>query len=208
MEKSFRIYFNDSFLLISNESTQSKKNFVKVMEDENSIKNFLTAPAVLFDGVTNGNILIVSKNHESVFRQLETQTKKVIAGGGIVFNENNELLLIFRRGKWDLPKGKIEKEESVKDGAVRETEEETGVRIESVNETPFLTYHAYTLKGEKCLKETSWYEMRAKAGQKNLSPQTEEDIEEVRWVQRKDLKNYFSISYPLIACILKKYSSD
>ena len=130
----------------------------------------------------------------------------VIAGGGIVTNEFDELLLIFRRGKWDMAKGKIELNEKIIDGAVREVEEETGVKIESVNEKPCITYHAYKLKGKNSLKETSWFEMKAKPGQTKLTPQTEEDIEEVRWVKKSDLKNYRDNSFLLIWDLLEPYA--
>jgi 8-oxo-dGTP pyrophosphatase MutT (NUDIX family) len=131
----------------------------------------------------------------------------VVAGGGIVSNENDELLLIFRRGKWDLPKGKIELREEIVDGAVREVEEETGVRVEPVTGKAIITYHAYKMKGKNCIKETSWFAMKAKPGQKNLVPQTEEDIEDVRWVKKEDLLHYKEGAYLLIWDLLAPYSN-
>lgn len=129
----------------------------------------------------------------------------VIAGGGIVFNDRGELLLIFRRGKWDLPKGKIELKEEIRDGAKREVEEETGVKVEIIDEKPCTTYHAYKLKGKNSIKETSWYKMKALNGDKKLVPQTEEDIEQAVWVKPSDLAKYKDISYPLIWGLLSKY---
>ena len=132
----------------------------------------------------------------------------IIAGGGIVKNERDELLLMFRRGKWDLPKGKIELKEDIMDGAIREVTEETGVKIEKVTGKPISTFHAYKLKGKNCIKETSWFNMLAKPGQDKLTPQTEEDIEEVRWVKKGDLINYKDGSYPLIWDLLSVYTVE
>ena len=195
---NYKIYYNDSFVLISGDRTQINKNFTRVLTEEKEIRDFLNNPSILFDKETNGNIFVACcKPGETMCSILET-LEIVIAGGGIVTNEHDELLLIFRRGKWDMAKGKIELNEKIIEGAVREVEAETGVKVESVNEKPCITYHAYRLKGRPCLKETSWFEMKAKPGQSKLTPQTEEDIEEVRWVKKTDLINYKNTSYLLI----------
>ena len=198
MKGDYKIYYNNSQILISSERSQINKNFAKVLSLEKEIEAVFENSAFLFDGITNENIFVLSNYPQDVLLNLMAKVQVIAAGGGIVWNEDNELLMIFRRDKWDLPKGKIEAHEKFMDGAVREVEEETGVKIETVNEIAVLTYHAYKLKGKNCLKETFWYEMKAKPNQKKLVPQTEEDIEEARWVKRGDLKNYQQDSYPLI----------
>ena len=203
---NYKIYYNDSYVLLSGDRTQINKNFARIFTGEKEIRDFLDDPAILFDKHTTGNIFVACcKPGETMCGMLDN-LDIVIAGGGIVTNEFDELLLIFRRGKWDMAKGKIELNEKIIDGAVREVEEETGVKIESVNEKPCTTYHAYKMKGKNCLKETSWFEMKAKPGQTKLTPQTEEDIEEVRWVKKSDLKNYRDISYLLIWHLLEPYA--
>ncbi len=194
----YKIYYNDSRIVLTSDCAQMNKNFAKVFTNEKETNEFFSNPVALFDGITNVNILAIHNQPEQLLTRLMKSLKLVVAGGGIVWNENNELLMIYRRGKWDLAKGKIELNESIKDGAVREVEEETGVKIESINPEPMHTYHAYKLKGKNSLKETSWYEMKAKPGQNKLVPQTEEDIDEVRWVKRTDLKKYERGCYPLI----------
>jgi len=203
---NYKIYYNDSFVLISGDRTQINKNFTRIFTEEKEIRDFLTDPSILFDKETTGNIFIACcKPGETMCNILENM-EIVIAGGGIVTNEHDEMLLIFRRGKWDMAKGKIELNEKIIEGAVREVEEETGVKVESVNEKPCITYHAYRLKGRPCLKETSWFEMKAMPGQNQLTPQTEEDIEEVRWVKKNELKNYKDTSYLLIWDLLAPYA--
>jgi len=202
---TYKIYYNNSFVLITGDRAQINKKFAKVLDTEKDIEDFLDNPAILFDGHTNENILVVCpKPGENMCHFLD-KMDIVIAGGGIVTNENDEVLLMFRRGMWDLPKGKIELNEKILEGAIREVEEETGVRVKSVDEKPITTYHAYRLKGKNCIKETSWFHMRAKDGQKHLTPQTEEDIEEVRWVKKEDLKDYKEIAYPLIWGLLSEH---
>lgn len=201
----YKIYFNDSHLVLTSDGAQMNKNFAKGFTNEKETKEFLANPLALFDNSINGNILAVCNKPEEILKRLMKNLQLVLAGGGIVWNENNELLMIYRRGKWDLAKGKIELNESIKDGAVREVEEETGVQIESVNPEPVHTYHAYKLKGKNSLKETSWFEMKAKPGQNKLVPQVEEDIEEVRWVKPTELKNYERGCYPLIWDLIKGF---
>jgi 8-oxo-dGTP pyrophosphatase MutT (NUDIX family) len=207
MPRDYKIYYNDSFVLLTHEVRQSNKNFTKMVAGEEAADAFFRDSLQLFDGTTNEDVLIITDKAAQVMRRFFERVKMVIAGGGIVSNENDELLLIFRRGKWDLPKGKIDKGEHIIDGARREVTEETGVMIESVDREAELTYHAYRLNDKNCLKETSWFQMKAVAGQNTLTPQTEEDIEDVRWVKKSDLGDYKDKCYPLIWDLLSKYST-
>ncbi len=204
--KDFKIYFNDSHLLLTSDSSQTRNNFTTILTDEKEINKFFSTTEILFDGITHETILVVTDNPGKVLRKFGEGVKNVTAGGGIVFNEKDELLMIYRRGKWDLAKGKIEAGEQIIDGAVREVEEETGVLIESLLPEPTHTYHAYKLKGKNSLKETSWYEMKAKPGQFKLVPQVEEDIEIARWVPRNEIKQYETGCYPLIWDLISKYA--
>lgn len=206
MAGDFRIYYNDSFVQVTSDRSQMNKNFVTIFRDEREIEKFFTSSETFFDGKTNKQVLAITNYPEKVMRNFKGQVKLVHAGGGIVFNERDELLMIHRRGKWDLAKGKIEPDEKIIDCAKREVEEETGVLIETVSPEPIHTYHAYRLKGKNSLKETSWFEMKAKPGQSKLTPQVEEDIAEVRWVKKSDLKNYQSECYLLIWDLISRYA--
>jgi len=205
MINSYKIYYDDSFVLVSNDREQMNEKFAKVIINENDIADFLRNPP-FYSGNSAGHdgTLIYTEKPVWVLEILRKNVKIVIAGGGIVFNERDELLMIHRKGKWDLAKGKVEAGEKIVDGAMREVEEETGVHIESVAKQPIVTYHAYILKEKKCLKETSWFEMKAKPGQDKLVPQTEEQIDEVRWVKKGDLPDYEEGSYPMIWDLIKQ----
>jgi len=129
---------------------------------------------------------------------------KIIAGGGIVQNEEGKILFQLRRGKWDLPKGKLEKGEKIEECAVREVEEETGLKNIELGELIDITHHNYTEKGKEIKKETHWFAMKV-SGKQQLVPQVEEDILELRWVSENEVKDYLSDTFANIVEIVKKY---
>ena len=112
--------------------------------------------------------------------------KLIKAAGGVVYNHNNQLLMILRNGKWDLPKGKIEKGESIKACAMREVEEESGVSGLKITKRLIDTYHTYQLNGEKILKHTYWFKMKTNFNGMFI-PQAEERITQVCWVNEEDI---------------------
>lgn len=129
--------------------------------------------------------------------------EKMIAAGGLVLNERNELLMIFRRGKWDLPKGKLDEGETIEACAVREVEEETGLRNIQLHELIDTTLHTYTEKGKTIEKLTYWYSMRTDSKQQ-LIPQTEEDIQQIKWIPVTDIHTYLENTYDNIIAIIRK----
>ena len=131
--------------------------------------------------------------------------KTLIAGGGLVFNEKGELLMIFRRGKWDLPKGKLDNGETIEHCAIREVKEETGLINVIIGEFIDVSFHDYfdTYLDEEVIKETHWFAMKAIGGQK-LIPQLEEDITEIKWVSELELKKCLLDSYDNVVEIIKK----
>ncbi len=124
------------------------------------------------------------------------------AGGGFVLNKNKEVLLMFRRGKWDLPKGKMDKNETFEECAIRETEEETGLKNIHLISPLITTYHTYHEGTRYVLKETKWFNMNIKNDQK-LIPQAEEQITKLEWVDKADLKKYMQNSFPSVNDVLQ-----
>lgn len=130
-----------------------------------------------------------------------SQFQIVEAGGGLVKNEKDELLMIFRNGKWDLPKGKLDAGETIEACAVREVEEETGLQNVQAGKKTNVTYHSYVENGTRILKNTHWYEMSADS-QFPFVPQEAEGITEIKWVAAEDVLEYADKSYPAIAAML------
>lgn len=131
-------------------------------------------------------------------------TEKIVAAGGIVENEDKMILFQYRRGKWDLPKGKLDDGETIEECAVREVEEETGLRNVELGELIGITHHFYIERGKNIEKETHWYAMRA-SGTQQLIPQIDEDITDLRWVAENELKEYLNQTFPNIVEIVEKY---
>jgi len=123
------------------------------------------------------------------------------AAGGFVLNENNEVLMMFRRGKWDLPKGKMDKKETFEECAVRETEEETGLKHIKLVSPLITTYHTYHEGSKYVLKETRWFTMKV-SGEQKLVPQATEQITKLEWVEKNDLNKYLQISFPSVSDVL------
>ena len=131
--------------------------------------------------------------------------KKVIeAAGGMVFNEEKELLMIFRRGFWDLPKGKVDVGETLEECAIREVQEETGLNTIKLCNFLTTTYHTYLFKDEAILKPSHWFKMEH-WGDENLIPQTEEDITEIKWVSKAEAQELKDKMYPTIRIIVEQY---
>lgn len=157
----------------------------------------------------------VEKVHAGVFLHTDLEELRkafykkftlVQAAGGLVENEASELLMIFRRGKWDLPKGKLDKGETLADCAVREVEEETGLqRIELMAPLP-VTFHTYHEGSKYILKESYWYHMKT-GGPQQLVPQKAEGIEEVKWVSRDKARDYFPETYPSVIDVIEGFLS-
>ncbi len=129
------------------------------------------------------------------------------AAGGIVQNSKKELLFIHRLDKWDLPKGKIEKKESAEAAALREVEEETGVTNLHMKKKIGETYHTYNAFGKHYLKTTHWFYMTC-TGSQQLTPQTEEHIDEIKWVKTKDIKEPMNDTYPSIRDIMHRFFDE
>ncbi|MET0394106.1 MAG: NUDIX domain-containing protein [Chitinophagaceae bacterium] len=124
------------------------------------------------------------------------------AAGGLVKNDKDQLLLIFRRGKWDLPKGKLDEGETLEACAVREVEEETGLKNIRLEGPLVVTWHTYHQGTRFVLKESHWYTMTA-PGDQPLVPQTEEDILEIKWVPAAGLNEYTGNVFPAIIDVLQ-----
>ncbi|MEI7959294.1 MAG: NUDIX domain-containing protein [Chitinophagaceae bacterium] len=130
----------------------------------------------------------------------------IIAAGGIVMNPKQEILWIFRRGFWDLPKGKLDPGETIPQCALREVEEETGINDIQLNELITITYHEYFDKylNTQVTKETHWYKMSIQDLQNGI-PQTEEDIEKMEWFPIDVLEIPMQHTYENIKLVIAAY---
>jgi ADP-ribose pyrophosphatase YjhB (NUDIX family) len=133
---------------------------------------------------------------KAFFKEITKQVKFIKAAGGLVENDQKEYLFIKRLGKWDLPKGKLEKGEKMKETALREVEEECGIKVTTLGRKIKSTYHSYIMFGELIIKKTNWYEMEVDNKPK-LIPQAEEDITEAQWLPKESFNIVRANTYPL-----------
>ncbi len=156
------------------------------------------------DNEENDAIYLLFNDPQSVLNQIKKDFTVIQAAGGVVQNQQNEILLINRRGFWDLPKGKLDDGETLQQCAIREVTEETGVA--PLNNETFLgtTYHTYIQNHQWILKESYWY-AQSTTFNEALIPQTEEDIIEAKWVKKEDVKSYLPKTYGNIKLVLNQY---
>jgi 8-oxo-dGTP pyrophosphatase MutT (NUDIX family) len=150
--------------------------------------------------ITTG--ILLGKNFTAIKKDFFSQFENIEAAGGIVQNEEKEMLFIYRRAKWDLPKGKLEQGESIEICAQREIEEETGITNLSLKRKVGETYHIYTEKGKHILKTSHWFYFTCPSNQVT-KPQIEEDIAEVKWIETKNIKEPMKNTYENIRAILR-----
>ncbi len=134
----------------------------------------------------------VTDRYDEVKQFVKAQFKIVKAGGGLVLKDG-KYLMIYRLGKWDLPKGKLEKGERSIEGAVREVEEECAIQVLPEDKITN-TWHTYVSDGRQILKKTSWYRM-ACLNDAQMRPQAEEGIEAIRWMTRAEVELALENSY-------------
>jgi len=129
---------------------------------------------------------------------------RVKSAGGLVFNDNHHILLIFKRGKWDLPKGRFELGGNPVETALREISEETGLDRNKLTIQGKLvsTWHTTRHQKTKYLKKTNWYLVYYNGDDSDVSPQVEEGIIECRWVHLPDLDYYRSLLLPRIEYVI------
>ncbi len=195
-EKMHRIFVNDKPIILT---TKVKK--------EKHFKNYLMSTVNIGKVIKELNttdiegIRLIGKKEDKLLKSFLKKLPNVIAGGGKVFNDKGEILFIYRNDKWDLPKGKIEAEESIEETALREVEEETkvnGLKIVKPLET---TYHIFKRNGRIQLKITYWFEMISTYNGV-LEPQEEEGITKVEWLNPKQIKEAMENSYANIKILV------
>lgn len=193
----YKVFISDRplFFLSENESIANSNAFIthKEIGELSSTVNRLERGEI--DGA------IFQGDAENWWKKFKTGYKLIEAAGGVVKNEKHEMLFILRLGKWDLPKGKIEKGEEIKEAAIREVEEECGIGELTIVSELSPTYHTYSLKGQPILKRTHWFLMQT-SDDGELIPQFEEDIEKAVWVNENDLTEQMTNTYNSIRDVL------
>ena len=200
-----KIYFNNKPLFLTDTIDSEIEPFLH--HDDAVFMDELSNPAInsMLHEMRQENV------HAGVFFHTNTEALKkaiwkkftiVQAAGGLVRNDNGEILFMNRRRKWDLPKGKLDKGETLEQCAVRETIEETGLQTVQLKKPIITTFHTYDENGKHILKETHWYQLTA-PGTQILVPQASEQIDLLEWVPVTSLSTYTKNIYPSVVDVLK-----
>lgn len=148
------------------------------------------------------NVTFAVTKRKAAVAYIKSKFKVIEAGGGVVYRDD-KILLIHRLGKWDLPKGKLDKGEKPKAGAVREVEEETNVKVQ-LEDKICSTWHTYIMKGKYVLKKTYWYKMSC-IDDSEMKPQAEEAIDDIRWMDVRNTRSALYNSYRTIRHVVHQY---
>ncbi len=190
----YNIYINEVRLTLTESVPNGSKSYNLLEEKDFDIVKFYKKVA---QQSVETDFLIHVPNSKNFLDRLSAKLYLIEAAGGLVQNTEGAYLFIFRRGKWDLPKGKIDEGESKETAAVREVEEECGIQVSDRGALFKTTYHIYPFKGSLVLKPTYWYAMKVE-GVPALVPQLEEEITDAVWLKTDELDLVRANTYPLI----------
>ena len=204
----YKIYINETPLILqeTNQLDEAPKDpetnlVARYTGKRNMLLNYVD---MLEKSRRFNSVVLHTAEVEQLFSDLSTHFKLVEAAGGVVYNSEKEILVIFRRGAWDLPKGKIDKGEAKEAAAVREVKEETGLKEVSLGPYLSTTFHVFKnpKNGRRILKKTYWYVMQTR--ENDLIPQVEEDIEIAKWTELDTFLNSDISMYESIRELLEK----
>ncbi|WP_026709947.1 NUDIX hydrolase [Flavobacterium filum] len=194
----YKVFVNDKPLFLTNQ-IQKETDFQLFLLDSVDIKQLIIK---IFKNKVD-KAFLYHPDEKEILKKLKAKIPVEKAGGGLVFNDKNEVLFIYRNKKWDLPKGGIEKGEEIEDTALREVEEETGVKNLKITRKLSKTYHIFKRNGRYKLKITHWFEMKTSFSGK-MTGQLEEGIEKVEWVKPENIASCLTNSYENIKLLFEK----
>lgn len=198
----YKVFVNEKKLSINNSPTTVEKNIV--FDGLTSLEIALD----LLENTSTPEINVYGENPTEIWQAFSSLFKVIEAAGGIVINEERKVLFIYRLGRWDLPKGKLEPNEKLNEAALREVEEETGLKELEIEKFINTTFHIYKEKREgkelKILKATHWFKMNY-TGKETPKPQLEEGITKVDWKTISEIEcDVFPNTFQNIKLILKE----
>lgn len=194
----YNIYVDEKRLIVAESLPEGLSNYQNISQETIDLKPIYN----LIKKSNQTQFLFLCKNAKTTLKKFSKSIRLIEAAGGLVRNEREECLVIFRNGVWDLPKGKIEEGEKTRKAALREVEEECGIKVKKAGRKICKTYHVYQQRNQElALKKTHWYRMKAE-GQDKLKPQKEEGITKACWFTKEKLSVLTQNTYPSIIDVL------
>lgn len=204
----YKVFINNKYVLLTNFLNKITRDINKKTILHEDIGILSSEIEKIEKGKTKEDVIIFhSEDIDTLIKDFFSLYKLIEAAGGIVRNKSGGILFIYRFGRWDLPKGKLEGQEKIEDAAIREVKEETGIQEIKILSTLDPTYHTYIEKGKRILKKTYWFEMYA-SGDQELTPQFQEDITNVKWFKKSNLDKALKSTYLSIKELVTDYYSN
>lgn len=203
MEQTFTIYLNERPLILCPRQRDIPANYKDAPVCPNPDAAAISQTLLALENGEISSAVFVQADTKRLLEAIKSHFSVFVAAGGLIVNPEGEILLMFRRGKWDLPKGKQDEGESLEACALREVQEETGLHQVSLGEKITETFHYYSLKEKKVLKHAHWYKMQF-SGTELTVPQIEEDITDIQWIKPENLGKYLKYSYQNIVDVFLK----
>jgi 8-oxo-dGTP pyrophosphatase MutT (NUDIX family) len=194
----YKVFVNDKPLFLTNEISK-ETDFQLFLLESIDIEQLIIK--IFQNKIQKASLYY--PDEKVILKKLKEKIPVCKAGGGLVFNKKGEVLFILRNGKWDLPKGGIEREEEIADTAIREVEEETGVNKLEITRKLQKTYHIFKRNGKYKLKITNWFEMQTNF-EGTPFPQANEGIEKAVWLNPEQIKEALKNSYENIKLLFEE----
>jgi 8-oxo-dGTP pyrophosphatase MutT (NUDIX family) len=197
----YKVFVNDKPLFLTNQISK-ETNFQLFLLESVDIVQLIVK---MFQNKIK-NAYLYHPDEKEILKTLKSKIPVSKAGGGLVFNQKGEVLFIHRCGKWDLPKGGTEKGEDMEKTAIREVEEETGVKQLRITKKLQKTYHIFKRNGVYKLKITQWYEMQTDFKGTPIG-QIEEGIEKAVWIHPNEISEVLKNSYENIKLLFEEQNN-
>jgi 8-oxo-dGTP pyrophosphatase MutT (NUDIX family) len=197
----YKVFFNDRNVFLTDDFASAFEEKYGLFYKYRNREDLMEIVAFFRNLKKIDTLYIFHEDMEELRTVFRSCFRFIEAAGGFVRNKKGQLLVIYRRGKWDLPKGKLEAGETFEQAALRETEEECGIQDLEIGDRMISTYHTYLIDEKPVLKKTQWFQILY-SGNKKPVPQLKEDITETRWIELSDIDEIMKNTYGSVRDVL------
>jgi 8-oxo-dGTP pyrophosphatase MutT (NUDIX family) len=198
----YKVFFNDRIVLLTDDFIRNFQVRYGLFYKYRNVEDLKELIDFYWNLKRIDTLFIFHHDLDELQERFKSCFQVVEAAGGLVQNSEGQYLIMKRRGKWDLPKGKVNQDETIPEAAIREVTEECGITGLEITTRLISTYHCYYFEEQSILKRTSWFDMVYR-GSENPVPQRDEDITEIRWISKVDLGEITRNTYMGILDVLK-----
>lgn len=198
----YKVFFNDRIVLLTDDFIRNFQVRYGLFYKYRNVEDLKELIDFYWNLKRIDTLFIFHHDLDELQERFKSCFQVVEAAGGLVQNSEGQYLIMKRRGKWDLPKGKVNQDETIPEAAIREVTEECGITGLEITTRLISTYHCYYFEEQSILKRTSWFDMVYR-GSENPVPQRDEDITEIRWISKEDLGEITRNTYMGILDVLK-----